>query len=219
MKPIAIFYHCLIHSPDGRVKPQDSIPLMLEQMEALVKSGLMDAAGDIFIGCNGDEADEFAIRCLAPVRAVVFLNPNGATEIPTLNSLQEWSSAHPSCHVFYHHMKGVTYSSHRIWADWRRCMERACVWNWRECVQCLEEGYDSCGAHWLTQRKYSVVHSPIWGGNFWWATSQFIATLPRLKDDLPQNRYEAETWIGKGPRLPRVMDFSPHWPLNCKQYL
>jgi hypothetical protein len=120
--------------------------------------------------------------------------------------------------VLYHHIKGVQYPNSPVHDRWRKCMEQACVWNWRECVRLLESGLDTVGAHWLTRTKYPMLGpgQRYWGGNFWWATSDYLLTLPPLPEDTWSNRYLAEDWIGKSPINPRIHDFAPHWPTACQ---
>lgn len=60
----------------------------------------------------------------------------------------------------------------------------------------------------------------IWAGNFWWAKSDFLRTLPSIMNrerikisglGAAESRFESEVWIGNGPRLPRVRDYHPRW--------
>lgn len=98
-------------------------------------------------------------------------------------------------------------------------MERVVIWNWQHCVEALEQAFDTCGAHWLTHQKYPMIHPTqrYWGGNFWWARSDYLRTLPRIAEDSDAARYEAEVWIGKSPWLPHIVDFAAHWPMTgCK---
>jgi hypothetical protein len=92
-------------------------------------------------------------------------------------------------------------------------MEMYLVWNWKTCRNDINRGMDSCGTHWLTPQQFSsMVSSPFWGGNFWWATAKFLLTLPPLPEPTWNNRYHAEGWIGIGPKLPRVRDYHAKWP-------
>ena len=218
MKPIAVFYHCLMRNADPPITVMTTTNILVEQMRALNLSGLTDAAKTIVVGCNGDSIDAMAVGCLIPKEAQLFWWPGGCSEIPTLKYMHDWSKQHLGWNVLYHHMKGATYPKNKMWITWRRCMEMACVWNWERCVEELELGAESCGAHWLTRRLLPHDRNcPYWGGNFWWATSDFIATLKPLPEDSVKNRYEAELWIHSGSRLPRVHDFAPHHPMRCHE--
>lgn len=209
---IAVFYHCLLRSQQRPIDTDYAFKLITAQMDALKRSGLETAAKEIFVGVNGGSDDAFAVSCLAPNKSTIISHgENATTEIPTMNVLREWALQHPGCAVMYHHSKGISTPDQ---ADgWRRRMETVSVWGWTECVKALEAGYDACGAHWLTPQKYpGTITSPFFGGTFWWAKSDYIVTLPPLPEAIWQNRYEAESWIGRGPRVPNVRDFYPGWP-------
>lgn len=212
MMPIAVFYHCLLSSKHRDIQPDYAFNLISTQMGALRNSGLSDAAQLVHIGVNGSSSDAMAVACLAPEKAaVVHHGQDATTEIPTLNVLRAFAKDHPGWAVLYHHSKGVSTPNQ---ADgWRRRMENVCVWGWNECVKALDRGADAAGAHWLTPERFpGVIQTPFFGGTFWFAKSDYINTLPPLPDPTWENRYEAETWIGKGPRRPRVVDFYPGWP-------
>ena len=116
--------------------------------------------------------------------------------------------------VLYHHTKGVTHPTETFLRAWRRRMEKAVVWGWRDCVAELDNGADACGVHWLTPETFpTLVHNfPFFGGTFWFANTNFLMTLPPLPAATWANRFEAEKWIGRGPARPRVKDYYPGWP-------
>lgn len=212
MKGVAIFYHCLLSSAHRVIDQDYALSLIAAQMDALKQSGLERAAQSITVGVNGSYSDAFAVACMAPESAAVICHGVGATtEIPTLNILREFARDHLGWAILYHHTKGVSTPNQ---ADgWRRRMENVCVWGWTSCIKALDDGADACGCHWLTPEKNpGVIASPFFGGTFWWSRSDYINTLPPLPEATWENRYEAETWIGKGPRRPRVVDFYPGWP-------
>lgn len=209
---IAVFYHCLLHSEHRHIDPDYAITLITSQMDALKRSGLSEAAAEITIGVNGSEEDAMAVSCMVPNKSwVVSHGKEATTEIPTMNIIHAWAKEHPGWAVLYHHSKGVSTPNQ---ADgWRRRMENVNVWGWSECVKTLEQGHDACGCHWLTPDVYpGHIGSSFFGGTFWWAKSDYIATLPPLPDATWVNRYEAEVWIGRSPRQPRIRDFYPGWP-------
>ena len=51
-----------------------------------------------------------------------------------------------------------------------------------------------------------TVSQPYFSGNFWWASSSYLARLPFPPDD----HFESETWIGGGG--PDVADLLPGLP-------
>lgn len=221
MKPIAIFYHCLFY----RAGSPDPLPAAFEivnqQMWALQRSGLLAEASHFQVGINGgEESHEYADLLLPHQARRVYHGLNSCCENPSIRMLEEWLPAHPGWHVFYFHAKGSTHKDHDpMRTRWRGCMMRHCVANWHRCVADLEAGYESVGCHWMTGKATPPGQS-IWAGTFFWAQSDFLRTLPSilLRERIKQSglgayesRYEAEVWIGNGPRLPRVKDYHPHW--------
>ena len=211
MKPLAIFYHCVISGGERAIDPDYAINMMSHQMSALKESGLMAAASEFIVGVNGSEADAIAAACLCDDKAtVVHHGKDSMTEIPTFQMMHEWAKQHPGWYVLYHHTKGV---SSRAADGWRNRMEESVIWGWEDCVRWLDAGYDCCGCHWLTPAQFpGSVATPFFGGAFYWAKSDYLTTLPPLPEPTWANRYESEVWIGKSPRVPKIKDVRPGWP-------
>lgn len=214
---IAIFYHCRLSCPNPVIEESHAQGIMQEQMLALHNSGLASAATSVFVGVNGGFENYVAATCLAPDKATVMQHPSGYRgELATIRLVHQFVKDNPGWLIFYHHLKGATNKS-PAWAAWRRCMTNACVWNWQQCVDDLNNGVESVGAHWLLPHRYAIIsNGPYWGGNFWWATSNFLRTLPDPVGDPNDlmSRYECELWIQRGKRLPVVRDYAPHFPMQ-----
>jgi hypothetical protein len=198
-----------------RLNVENCINIFAEQMAALKDSGLLNAASEFHVGVNGDEADALVAAQLAGDKAwVICHGPQAKTELSTQHVLQKWLPGHQGWRVLYHHSKGASYHPGDAFpGQWRRCMERAVVWGWQTCMAEMDKGAEACGCHWLTPERWgSVIRTPFFGGTFWWATADFLMTLPKLPEDVWANRFEAESWIGRGPRRPLVVDFHPDWP-------
>ena len=209
---ICVFYHCLLRSKDRLIPEDYAIALIIDQMNSLVESGLADAASAIYGCVNGPQSDCDAVANLMPNKTVMISHgPDSRTEIPTLNVIRDWIHQHQDWYVLYHHTKGVSTPNQ---ADgWRKRMQHHCVDNWRQCVEALDMGYECAGCHWLTpELNRGVIHSPFFGGNYWWSKASYLMRLPPLPEPTWANRYEAETWIGKASIRPRVVDMSPGWP-------
>lgn len=135
--------------------------------------------------------------------------PTGWEQV-TLTVLHTYSQTHDGA-VMYSHTKGA-YSVAPFQEMWRRWMISCVVSNWHECAYVLEQrGKDAIGCHWLTAEEFPHLKVdtdyPMFGGNFWMATCEYLRTLPVP----PTNRrHEAESWIGLGD--PDVIDLSPGWP-------
>ena len=213
---LAIWYHSIFSGGTIPVDTGYACEIMAEQMRALKVSGLLDEADEFHIGINGDAGDRDIARMLCPCHVAQFIihGAGATTEIPTLNHLRKWLPGHEDWYVMYHHLKAVTHPGEELYTNWRRRLEKAVVWNWRDCVRQMDNGVDSCGAHWLTPEQFPhlVVGPPFFGGTFWWSTAKYLMTLPPLPEATWQNRFEAEKWVGRGPKLPIVKDYCPGWP-------
>jgi hypothetical protein len=223
--PIAIFYHCLFLLGTPPAMLPNAISVVNEQMEQLEASGLLEAATELHIGVNGGQESELFGHYVFPKKAnVIYHGLQCRTELRTLMHLQKIMAGHKGWKVLYFHSKGATRSaSDDMTTRWRNCMMRHLVENWRICVATLGPRIDSVGCHWKDGQVDGTQN--IWGGNFWWATSDFINTKPLIEShpripimggiDAVEARYEAEVWLGAGPRRPRVRDFHPSGPFNC----
>jgi hypothetical protein len=108
--------------------------------------------------------------------------------------------------VLYAHTKG-SFNVRPHQDIWRRCMERYCVNQWRDCAAKLDEGYDTAGVHYLLPEDHTAVGIPMYGGNYWWGTAGYLAGLPAVRF---RDRWDAEGWVGLGD--PKAYDFVPGWP-------
>jgi hypothetical protein len=114
--------------------------------------------------------------------------------------------------VLYAHTKGAG-SDTPLNAYWRRSMTWHVVSQWRKCVKLLEDGdYDTAGCHWLTPETHHrpprfFVHTPMYGGNFWWAKASYLRQLPPPGTGY---RHQSEEWVGLGS--PKAADLLPGWP-------
>lgn len=213
MKNLSVWYHCKI-SGDGIPDPNFAFNVMVEQMETFKKCGLAEAASEIHIGVNGGDGDALLVSALGPPKALLHVHGKMVkSELPTQHLIQRWLTNHPDWYVLYFHTKGVTHPTEELYVRWRHRMEHACLWNWKQCVTNLDQGYEAVGCHWLTPEKFpSLVTSPFFGGTFWWTTAKYLMQLPKLPEPSWANRFEAESWIGRRRPYPRVMDYYPGWP-------
>jgi hypothetical protein len=220
--PIIVFYHCYLYNgTPADLKPW-AFNVVTDQMHRLTWSGLEKAATEIIVGLNGGEESLEVARLIMPEKAKVVLHGlDSKCENPTLVLLENWLKQNPGeAHVLYFHAKG---SSHDPQSDyggfdgrWRECMMRNCIDNWRQCVADLNVA-EAVGCHWLTGQGWD--HSQhYFAGTFFWARASFLRTLPSimLRERIKvsglgalESRYEAEVWIGNGPRLPTIRDYHP----------
>ena len=224
MKPIAIFYHCLLYFGDPPDLSPIALPIVQEQLQALEQSGLLGAASEFRVGINGGSESLDVARVIFPDKAKFTMHGLASrAENLTLREIEKWLPGHEGWNVLYFHSKGCTHTAadtHHSRGLWRNCMMRHLVWNWSRCVTDLEAGFESVGCHWM-EPPATPPTQYIWAGNFWWARADFLLTLPsimeraRIKESgiaALESRYESEVWIGNGPRPPRVRDYhGPNW--------
>jgi hypothetical protein len=186
---------------------------MAEQMTTLESCGLAAHADAIYIGVNGGEEDGEIARMLAPDKAKVIVHGEGSTsEITTMNVIRGWVTNHPGWNLLYFHAKGVSHPDSPN-TQWRINMEAHCLHNWRMCVFDLDSGYDAVGSYWLTPEEHKgLIKTPFFGGTYWWAKSDYLATLPALPAPTFENRYDAEGFIGSRIPRPRVKSYIIGWP-------
>lgn len=221
---IAVFYHCLFHNEKGVLLPS-ALRIIQEQVGWMDQSGLTAAASEIHCGINGGPESEGLAEFTLPAKSTkTFHGLQCRNEIRTMLLMEQWIATHPGWHVLYFHSKGATQplGDERSW-KWRYCMMNNLVGEWEKCVRYLDSRYDSVGCHWLSP-PFTPGNQHIWAGNFFWAKSDFLRTIPSIRDrdrirlsglDALESRFEAEVWIGNGPRLPRVMDFHTNGHGSC----
>lgn len=218
----AIFYHCLFALGEPPEILDNAVAVVRSQMELLQSCGLQDHADEIHVGINGGVESEYLAEAVLPERAVkTFHGLQCRNECRTIALIEQWLPGHEGWNVLYFHAKGSTHpAADPFRTSWRNCMTRHVVANWRTCVADLAAGYEAVGCHWMTPPATPPGQN-IFAGTFFWAKSDFLLTLPSIYErdrikvsgiDAFESRYEAEVWLGNGPRIPRVKDYhGPHW--------
>lgn len=221
MKPIAIFYHGLFYIGDPPQKLPSAEEIIRYQMRRATACGLIEAASEFHVGINGGKESGQLARQTFPDKAKLFFHGlESRAENLTLVLLEEWVKTHPGWNVLYFHAKGSTHNPGsdygRMAGKWRDGMMEDLILNWRTCVKDLETHEVAC-SHFMRGMGWDKSQN-IAAGNFWWATSDFLATVPtiylreRIKQDgiaALSSRYEAEVWISNG-KIPTVKEYRPN---------
>ncbi len=221
---IVLFYHCYLYGGDPpRVIP-NAFDVVLDQMSRVRLSGLADVASEIIVGINGGEESLDLAKLIMPPKATIVIHGlHCKCENPTILLIERWLRHNQGdAYVLYFHAKS---SSHDPSSDygqfdwkWKECMMHNLIDNWRLCVNDLAF-YQAVGCHWLTDQG-SDQSQNYFAGTFWWAHAHYLRTLPSILNRAQiratgigsvESRYEAEVWIGNGPRLPIVRDYHPGW--------
>ena len=112
-------------------------------------------------------------------------------ENPTLNKLKQFSETNKDSYVLYLHTKGNSYPQvHQEITDWTNMMLYFLVESHEDCFRALDGAHDTVGCN------YSAKPVPHYSGNFWWAKTNHIATLPALNENVP-DKMAPEFWLFK----------------------
>jgi hypothetical protein len=169
-----------------------------EHFEELALSGLLDNLDNLFLGVVGTSENRAKVKRELP--GVVTVEADTGWEQVTLNKLHEFSQTDDGV-VLYAHTKGA-WSRDELARVWRVSMTHDVVTRWRECVYALEK-VQAAGPFWLrSDMPEHSEHRHFFGGNFWWARSNYVAALDPVGNN---DRYQAEGWIGLGSPVVKVM--------------
>jgi len=179
------------------------------------RSGLLDKTSKILVGVVGDPNEDVSMLSdlLGPSAVVRHLGPLSSFEFPTLQWLyEEVQDDNFAC--WYIHTKGA--SARRADQTVSRLkMESVILDQHERCLDVLKT-HDTCGTGWT----FALIgQHPHYAGNFWWANSRYLRTLPAPSTLLTSNRHnhvgppalavtssnfgrgEAELWIGRNQRI------------------
>ena len=115
-------------------------------------------------------------------------------ECPTLRIMYEFAQIYPDTKLLYLHTKGISYtgSIYHNETDWITMMLHGLVTHAKECLERLDGSCDTVGLN--------LVSDPVpqYSGNFWWAKSSYVASLPlhTLTDKM-----SAEKWLLSNPTV------------------
>jgi len=167
--------------------------VVLEELSALAKSGLLKAADEIFV-CQAGNADlPLPDKC-----KIVKQSDINSFEFPALQLVKD--IAQDGDKILYLHTKGVSRKGKAFLSGnhWRKYLLWGCVERWKEharaldfCdisgvqITCLDANFaNKCGSY------------RVFAGNFWWARGEWIKQLPIPSiQKNPKDRWKAEGWI------------------------
>jgi hypothetical protein len=191
-----------------------------ELLEKIIISDLLLFCDELNICIVGDgifeipyQSDKIKIHKLGQIHEF---------EFPTLqfieNVIQETKE---NIKIFYLNGLGVT--NNTIYKQsWRKYLSYFNIIKFNKCVEALDNGYDICGVDW---RTHPVPH---YSGNFWWANSDYLKTLPKIESLNKSNspiiltlRHNAEMYIGMNSNVkPRILHQSTvsQYTRHLKEY-
>ena len=185
--------YCFIHSCTFLHNGTAALDCLVDKINA---SGLIDALDAVFITNVGIPVEETKYN-----NAFNNANNNGKYilsnyseneqlyENPTLNKLKQFSVNNPDSYVLYLHTKGNSYlNARQEITDWTNMMLHFLVETHEDCFHALDGAHDTVGCN------YGASPAPHYSGNFWWAKTNHIATLPALSEDVP-DKMAPEFWL------------------------
>lgn len=228
MTDISVFYNTC-DLPGSR-------ELMLEQLVRFCKSDLATEAKNVFVTMNGDLVKFLDVARLLEnnpnVRMVHTASTSNLMEWPGLNYLKQFCDSQTEEHyVMYWHTKGVTHRSNLGVRDWRLYLEYWNIDRWRDCVEELDNEFDTVGTNWIDEKFLGadrvIRNWKHYSGNFWWARASYIKKLKPLPhpdtyvngtvseftgypiDHNNYFRFDHEAWIGSGNPVAAEIHNSP----------
>jgi len=172
-------------------------------INALTLTGLLDEAKYAFLCVTGKPDRELKFN--KKFKIIRMEDDSDLWEFPTIQTLYTYVQIEENFKVLYLHNKGATRTLDPKVRDWIDLMLYFTVYRWRETVNFLEQGYSIACVNWR------IRPFPHCSGNFWWARSDYIRTLPYPHEKvLPiflEARHNAEFWIGFKFRKSNRNDF------------
>ena len=178
--------------------------ISLELINHIHNSGLLSICNELNICITGD--GEFSQPFDDNKIKIYRLGGTHQYEFPTLQMIEDCVSNDDDTKILYLNTLGVTGDS-IFKKSWRKYLSYFNIINFNECVKALDYGFDTCGVDWRTDPL------PHYSGNFWWANSKYLKTLPKIqtlnKENSPRVltlRHNAEMYIGMNPDVkPRIL--------------
>lgn len=180
-----------------------------ELITEIKTSGLYDDCHAIYISLISDNIEDMDyISSIGGEKINIINHTSDAKvyEFPALEALIKLANNTDNFYALYIHSKGsgncrenvsnywpliTSYKDLRYSSDtWRAFMSYYCISHWKMAIKKLHCGYDTYGVHFVPMGKHR-----FYGGNFWWAKSEYIKTLPPIQDTEKKDRYRAETWL------------------------
>jgi hypothetical protein len=184
-----IFFHVYLKN--------DFSHILLNKFKKFKASGLYEKTNKIYLSLFGDieKHQEFLTDLkdlYSKIEYVLIANKEFHNEADTLNFMlkkaSEYSSNTP---MLYVHAKGVSHTHPILKKNigaWVRYLDLYTINKWEECLRGLIDN-DAAGG------LYEASNPKHFSGNFFWANSDYIKTLPRINAYNIDNYNRGEFWI------------------------
>ncbi|MDK2977679.1 MAG: hypothetical protein PWP52_393 [Bacteroidales bacterium] len=170
--------------------------IVIEQVNSLTSSPLFQLSTKIYVcALISEDNDLNILNEILPAKFTLQIVDTNLElfEYPILRFMHQ-KAQNEEFYAFYFHSKGVSVNKNkkRGVPYWRKELEYFLFYKCDLMLNAFELNYNTYGANLRAFPKWS----PHFCGNFWFAKSAYIKTLPLIPLDI-YDRYYAEEWIGK----------------------
>jgi hypothetical protein len=184
-----IFFHVYLKSGYTRI--------LLNKFKKFQSSGLYAKTNKIYLTLFSDDIalhSEFLneLQEIYPkIEYAVITNQEFNNEADTLNlMLKKANEYEKNTPMLYLHTKGVSHTHpvmKRNIDAWVRYLDLYVINKWKECIDGLKNNDVAGGCY--------IPDTPHFSGNFWWANSDYLKTLPKLSKFNIDKLNRGEFWI------------------------
>lgn len=207
--------------------------IALEQAELLEKTGLLDKADEVHMLLHFSEQSFNWLKDRWSKRTNVIYHVFDESykewyEGTSIHYLKDnCDSTEQDFYALFITHKGISHppGGHQ---NWRKYMQYWTIEKWKDCIQKLDEGYDTCGAAYLDERPY--YKDTFYPGTFFWAKSSYLRRCKNIltpdkshylpQFDMSHHRFDYECWPGSGN--PKWYEMHPgtidRWYLPTETY-
>lgn len=205
--------------------------ITLEQTKLLEDTGLLDIADEIHMLLHFDEKSFLWLKERWKDKTNVHFHLFDKSykewyEGTSMHFLKDYcNSTDEEFYVLFLTHKGISHSpgGHQ---NWRKYMQYWNIERWEDCIQKLNEGYDTCGAAYLDESPNS-----FYPGTFFWAKASYLRRCRNILTpdknnfspqfpNMPHHRFDYECWPGSGNPKWYEMHSGPidRWYLPIETY-
>jgi hypothetical protein len=184
-----IFFHVYLKN--------DFSHILLSKFKKFKASGLYEKSNKIYLSLFGDieKHQEFLTDLkdlYSKIEYVLIANKEFDNEADTLNfMLKKAEGYEKNTPMLYVHAKGVSHTHPILKKNigaWVRYLDLYTINKWEECIQGLKDNDAAGGLYEASKPKH-------FSGNFFWANSEYIQSLPRITSYNIDNYNRGEFWI------------------------
>lgn len=192
--------------------------VILSKIRKFREAGLWESISSFNIPVSGrrDIDEEFLsdLASLSPkINIFEHQNPVFNNEPDTLNYIRNRvENFEQNTPILYMHTKGVSWTDPTLRRNidgWVRYLDLYTIAKWKECIRALE-------THDVASGLFSYEPMKHFSGNFWWANSDYLKTLPYLDKENIKPLERGEFWICSGDNA-KIYPVAMNAPVNLYQ--